>query len=252
MFPSVQRTIEISLLQCIDKVVYVLVVQVVQFSQVPFVEDTNGSHSCSSLRKSLRSQPVLGQSCCMLVSVQQQVFVVTVQKTAEVPHLQFIDKVLTVLVDNFLLVIATTPLIAKQVVASLARHDIHIQEASQARDLGLDVSSSRKPMRRTMAERWAKAGRRTRRCKMKRNSVLQTVTHRQDRSPCTQTRVPVITLHLVSAAIAPQFQELHCECPHPRREHRRREHHRIRHACSTRLRVRRGSFSFPFPEMKQK
>ena len=52
-------------------------------------------------------------------------------------------------------VIATTPLIAKQVVSSLARHDIHIQEASQARDLGLDVSSARKPMRRTMAKRWA-------------------------------------------------------------------------------------------------
>ena len=53
-------------------------------------------------------------------------------------------------------------LIAKQVVASLARHEIHIQEASQARDFELDVSSSRKPMRRTMAKRWAKAGRRTR------------------------------------------------------------------------------------------
>ena len=54
------------------------------------------------------------------------------------------------------LVIATTPLIAKQVGSSLARHDIHIQEASQARDLGLDVSSARKPMRRTMAKRWTK------------------------------------------------------------------------------------------------
>ena len=42
---------------------------------------------------------------------------------------------------------------------------IHIQErASQARDLGLDVSSARKPTRRTMAKRWVKAGRRTRRC----------------------------------------------------------------------------------------
>ena len=61
-------------------------------------------------------------------------------------------------------VIATTPQIARQVVSSLARHDIHIQEAGQARDLGLDVSSARKPARRTMAKRWAKAGRRTRRC----------------------------------------------------------------------------------------
>ena len=61
-------------------------------------------------------------------------------------------------------VIATTPNVAKQVVSSFARHDIHIQEASQARDLGLDVSSARKPMRRTMAKRWTKAGRRTRRC----------------------------------------------------------------------------------------
>ena len=34
-------------------------------------------------------------------------------------------------------VIATTPFIAKQVVSSLARHDIDIQEASQAKDLGL-------------------------------------------------------------------------------------------------------------------
>ena len=64
-------------------------------------------------------------------------------------------------------VIATTSLIAKQVVSSLARHDIHIQEASQAMDLGLDVSSARKPMRRTMAKRWAKAGKRTRRCAQK-------------------------------------------------------------------------------------
>ena len=61
-------------------------------------------------------------------------------------------------------VIATTPSIAKQVVSTLARHDIHIQEASQAKDLGLDVSSARKPTRRTMAKRWAKAVRRTRRC----------------------------------------------------------------------------------------
>ena len=61
-------------------------------------------------------------------------------------------------------VIATTPQIAKQVVSSLARHDIHIQEAGQARDLGLDVSSARKSARRTMAKRWAKAGKRTKRC----------------------------------------------------------------------------------------
>ena len=61
-------------------------------------------------------------------------------------------------------VIATTPQIAKQVVSSPARHEIHIQEASQARDLGLDVSSARKPTRRTMAKRWVKVGRRTRRC----------------------------------------------------------------------------------------
>ena len=61
-------------------------------------------------------------------------------------------------------VIATTPQITKQVVSALARHEIHIQEASQARDLGLDVSSARKPTRRTMAKRWVKAGRRTRRC----------------------------------------------------------------------------------------
>ena len=61
-------------------------------------------------------------------------------------------------------VIATTPQITKQVVSALARHKIHIQEASQARDLGLDVSSARKPTRRTMAKRWVKAGRRTRRC----------------------------------------------------------------------------------------
>ena len=39
----------------------------------------------------------------MPVGVQQQVLVVTVQKTAEGPHLQFIDKVLTVPVDDFIL-----------------------------------------------------------------------------------------------------------------------------------------------------
>ena len=49
-------------------------------------------------------------------------------------------------------VIATTPSTSKQVVSTLARHDIHIQEASSA------------TMRRTVAKRWAKAGRRTRRC----------------------------------------------------------------------------------------
>ena len=56
-------------------------------------------------------------------------------------------------------VIAITSLIAKQLVSSLARYDIHTQEASQAKDLGLDVSSARKPMCRTMAKRWANAGR---------------------------------------------------------------------------------------------
>ena len=35
------------------------------------------------------------------VGVQQQVLVVTVQKTAGVPHVQFIDKVFAVPVDNF-------------------------------------------------------------------------------------------------------------------------------------------------------
>ena len=69
----IQQTIAIHLLQCVDKVVHVPVVQVVQVSQVPVVEETDGSHSCSSLRKSLRSQPVLGQGCCMPVGVQQQV-----------------------------------------------------------------------------------------------------------------------------------------------------------------------------------
>ena len=48
-------------------------------------------------------------------------------------------------------VIATTPSIAKQVVSTLARHDIHIQEARHAKDLWLDVSSARKPMRRRLA-----------------------------------------------------------------------------------------------------
>ena len=55
MVPSVQKTIAIPLLQCVDKVVNVLVVQVVQVSPVPVVEKTVGSHSCRSLRKSLRS-----------------------------------------------------------------------------------------------------------------------------------------------------------------------------------------------------
>ena len=50
-------------------------------------------------------------------------------------------------------VIATTPQITKQVVSALARHEIHIQEASQARDLGLDVSSARKPTSRLEDER---------------------------------------------------------------------------------------------------
>ena len=55
MVPSVQKTIAIPLLQCVDKVVFVLVVQVVQVSPVPVVEKTGGSHSCRSVRKSLRS-----------------------------------------------------------------------------------------------------------------------------------------------------------------------------------------------------
>ena len=49
MVPSVLKTIEISLLQFIDKVVDVLVVQVVHVSPVPVVEKTGGSHSCRSL-----------------------------------------------------------------------------------------------------------------------------------------------------------------------------------------------------------
>ena len=43
MVPSVLKTIDISLLQFIDKVVDVLVVQVVQVSPVPVVEKTGGS-----------------------------------------------------------------------------------------------------------------------------------------------------------------------------------------------------------------
>ena len=38
----------------------------------------------------------------MPVGVQQQVVVVTVQKTAEVPHVQFVDKLVAVPVDNLL------------------------------------------------------------------------------------------------------------------------------------------------------
>ena len=49
-------------------------------------------------------------------------------------------------------VIATTPSIAKQVVATFARHDVHVQVADQAKDLGLDVPLARRPMRRTMAK----------------------------------------------------------------------------------------------------
>ena len=74
-----------------------------QVPQIPVVEKTDDSHSCSSLRKSLRSLPVLGQGCCMPVGVQQQVVVVPVQKTAEVPHMQFIDKVVAIPVDNLLI-----------------------------------------------------------------------------------------------------------------------------------------------------
>ena len=58
-------------------------------------------------------------------------------------------------------VIATTSSIAKQVVSSLARHDVHIQEASQAKDLGLDVSSSKKAKASNHGQ---EAGRRTRSC----------------------------------------------------------------------------------------
>ena len=68
MVPSVQQTIEISLLQSIDKVVYVLVVQVVQVSQVPVVEKTGGSHSCSSSRNLFRSRRFLDKVvACPLV-----------------------------------------------------------------------------------------------------------------------------------------------------------------------------------------
>ena len=62
----------------VDKVVDVPVVQVVWFVQF------------------------LDKVVDMPVGVQRQEVVVTVQKTAEVPHLQFIDKVFTVPVDNFL------------------------------------------------------------------------------------------------------------------------------------------------------
>ena len=51
-----------------------------------------------------------------------------------------------------------------RVTETRAKHPPHIQGASQAKVLVLDVSSARKPMRRTMSKRWIKAGRRTRRC----------------------------------------------------------------------------------------
>ena len=53
----------------LDKVVYVPVVQFVQVSQVPVVEESYGSHSCSSLRKSRLlhalgvQQQVLAENC---------------------------------------------------------------------------------------------------------------------------------------------------------------------------------------------
>ena len=59
--------------------------------------------STSLLRSSTWYVQFLDKVVDTPVGVQRQVFAVTVQKTAEVPHLQFIDKVLTVPVDNFLL-----------------------------------------------------------------------------------------------------------------------------------------------------
>ena len=56
-------------------------------------------------------------------------------------------------------VIATTPSIARQVASSLARHDTHIQEANQAKDLDLCVQCNKT----NMAKRWANAGRQMRR-----------------------------------------------------------------------------------------
>ena len=92
MVPSVLQTIEILLLQSIDKVVYVLVVQVVQVSPVLVVEKTGGSHSCSSLRKALRSASswtrLLHACWCATTGAWRDV-----QKTAVSPQLQFVDEV---------------------------------------------------------------------------------------------------------------------------------------------------------------
>ena len=129
MVPSVRRTIEISQLQSIDKVVFVLVVQVVVVSPVQVVEKTGGSHSCSSSRKSLRSasswtrllharwcatrgacrdsaENCGGSAVAALFTVvdisvvaQRLIPMVPVfPKTIEVLHLQYIDKVAHVLV----------------------------------------------------------------------------------------------------------------------------------------------------------
>ena len=54
------------------------------------------------VEKIVSSRQFLDKVVDMPVGVQQQVVVVTVQKTAEVPHLQFIDKVVAVPVDNLL------------------------------------------------------------------------------------------------------------------------------------------------------
>ena len=101
MVPSVQKTIAIPLLQCVDKVVYVLVVQVVQVSPVQLWR-SQAAPTVADRRENRCAPAVLGQGCCMPVGVQQQVLVVTVQKTAEVPHVQFIDKVVAVPVDFLL------------------------------------------------------------------------------------------------------------------------------------------------------
>ena len=90
------QTIEISQLQSIDKVVFVLVVQVVQVSPVQVVEKTGGSHSCSSSRKSLRSASSRTRSLtCPLLSTTGA-YGQTVQKTAVSPQLQFVDEVVDI------------------------------------------------------------------------------------------------------------------------------------------------------------
>ena len=77
-------------LQCVGKVVNVLVVQVVKVPQMPVVDGTDGPHSCCDPSQ-------------FLDKVVASVGVVTVQKTAEVPHVQFLDKVVAVPVDNLLI-----------------------------------------------------------------------------------------------------------------------------------------------------